>query len=154
MLRPAYNKYYPNIWFIGWVPLGIFKWTRHLIFFSWCLWRFGKHRLWVRFFLLLLLTSVYSFDFSQIMVNELTSQPSCSKCCRVQRSVDTNYSGMGFVCEPKFKRNHWWIRRTLNGEQREAANNCWAMILTTVRAAPISNFHLSPLNVHKGPGGR
>lgn len=70
------------------------------------------------------------------------------------RSRDTNYSGMGFVCEPKFKGNPWWIGRTHNGEQKEAANNCWAMILTTALAAPIVNFHLSPLNVHTGPGGR
>lgn len=42
------------------------------------------------------LTSVYNFDFFQIIVSELTSQPHCSKC-RVQRSGDTNYSGMGFA---------------------------------------------------------
>lgn len=36
---------------------------------------------------------------------------------------------MGFVCEFKFKRDPWWIGRALNGEQKEAANNCWATIL-------------------------
>lgn len=115
---------------------------------------FGKQRLWGSFFLLLLLTSVYNFDFSQIIVNELTSQPHCSKCCRVLRSRDTNYSGMGFVCEPKIKRNPWWIGRTLNGKQKEGANNCWAMIHITVLTAPINNFHPSPLSVYQGPGGR
>lgn len=92
---PAFNKYYPNIWSTGWDLLGIFKWNWHLIFFLWWLWCLGKHRLWVRFFLLLL-TSVCHFDFSQIIVSELTSRPHCSKC-RVQRSGDTNYSGMGFA---------------------------------------------------------
>lgn len=37
---------------------------------------------------------------------------------------------MGFVCEFKFKRNPWWIERALYGEQKEAANNCWATILS------------------------
>lgn len=62
----------------------------------------GKHRLWVRFFLLFL-TSVCNFDFSQIIMSELTSQPHCSKC-RVQRSGDTNYSGMGFAVRQSSKR--------------------------------------------------
>ena len=115
---------------------------------------FGKRRLWGSFFLLLLLTSVYDFDISQITVNELTSQPHCSKCCRVLRSRDTNYSGMGFVCEPKIKRNPWWIGRTLNGKQKEGANNCWATLLTTHHCPDCPYQQLSSSSFECPPGAR
>lgn len=86
-----------------------------------------------------------SVDVSQLTIPELTSQPHCSKCERTLRVRNDNESGVELDWEPKFKRKHWQVIKTLNGKQRGALRSHCPQQLTTAPAAPISVFDLSPL---------